>query len=112
VKRIAANLRRAERARGSDPARALGWAGQALALSGLPSSSPTGCAPRSPADIAVRLVACRLVDVDGATVCGRPVAASGAGAVPSAAAAAGRPLTRFADVAAFEAAVWGRRLSA
>jgi len=39
------------------------------------------------------------------------LSASGARAVPSPDAAAGRPLARFADLAAFEAAAWGRRLS-
>ena len=40
------------------------------------------------------------------------LAASGAVAVPSAAAAAGRPLSRFRDVPAYEQGVWGRRVSA
>jgi len=40
------------------------------------------------------------------------LSASGAPAAPSAAAAAGRPFSRFADAAAFERATWGRSLSA
>jgi hypothetical protein len=40
------------------------------------------------------------------------LAASGASAVPSTEAAAGRPFSRYEDAAAFERATWGRALSA